>query len=61
MTEGEKLKVQINHLRKMLDTLIENTEEPVLIKEGLIKLSKELDELIVYYTRWKKENGKRNS
>ena len=56
LTEEELLKERINQLRRMLDLLIENSEEPVLIKEGLIKLSMELDELIVDYTKWRKEN-----
>ena len=54
LTEDEILKARINNMRTTLDSLIESTDESSLVKEGLIKLSMELDELIVHYVKRRK-------
>lgn len=49
--EEESLKVRITQIRKLLDSAIEADDETVLLKESLLKLSCEMDDLIVEYMK----------
>ena len=54
-TKEEKLKEQINHTKELLEAVIKDADVQMPVKEDLIKLSMELDELIVEYTKWKNQ------